>query len=479
MRSKKILAALLAVSSLLSLSACGSSNNPSGSTSSSTSSAAADTTVNDDIDNPVDVSDISISGGLTDADKIEPADLLYLGNYDITTAGDVKPAYKYFQENYGCNIEVTIVASNAIAERLTTMMSSGESPDLVDYQTNTFPLMMSKNMYTPLEDYMDMSAPQWSGLENYINKYKWAGHNYYYPWSYNVSTQWLIYNRGLFEELAIDDPKDLYDQGKWDWDAFKNCMQKFVDSGEGRTGVYGQLGTALFDTTGTPLVSIAEDGTLQANFVNPDIERAANFYQDLKSGGLCKYPEGDYIDISEDPITSGLSAFQAMQEWIITNYSKKMVKDTSLDIFFIPFPRDPEADKYYMGMSTFGYLVPSGSQHVEQAAVFINCCRLSKTDESLKVTTKESTMKNKKYTEEQYEFLMSFQEVENFDPIVDEPYGLDDATTTIIQEMLHDVSFPADDGEDESWTMMREANNPSIQAQVDYYNDLIKEGNNS
>lgn len=33
---------------------------------------------------------------------------------------------------------------------------------------------MSKNMYTPLEEYMNMSAPQWAGVESYINQYKWG-----------------------------------------------------------------------------------------------------------------------------------------------------------------------------------------------------------------------------------------------------------------------------------------------------------------
>lgn len=472
MKTKRIIAALLAVSTLVSLSACSS-----GQTASQQDvSSGSESSIDDDERNPVDVSDLELSG-LTQEEEIEPVELQYLGVYNLTTAGDVKPAYKYFTENYGCTIKPTVVGSGALAQRLTAMISSGESPDLVDYATNTFPLMMSKNMYTPLEDYMDLSAPQWSGLESYINKYKWAGHNYYYPWSYNVSTQWLIYNRGLFSELQIPDPKELYDNGEWDWDAFKSCMQDFVDSEDGRTGLYGQLGTAIFDTTGTPLISISEDGTLQSNFQDPNIERAASFYQDLKREELCKYATGDYIDISEEPIVNGLSAFQGMQEWIITNYAHKMQKDESLDIFFIPFPRDPDADKYYMGMSTFGYLVPAGSKNAKQAAVFINCCRLSKTDPALKATTTESIMKDKGYTEEQFEFLISFQEVENFDAVVDEPYGLDDATADIINTMLHDVAFPSDSGEDQSWTQMREANAGAIQAQVDNYNELIKQSN--
>ena len=477
---KRIFAGLMAGATALSLAAC-SSADTSGATNANDSANASttETTIDDEIENPVDIGDISIDAG----DEVEPAELEYLGCYDITTAGDVKPAYKYFSANYDCTIKCTIVSSLQILEKLTTAISSGDSPDLVDYADNTFPLIMSKNMYTPLDDYMDLSAPQWSGLEDYINKYKWNGKNYYYPWAYNVSPYFLIYNRGLYEELGIDDPKELYDEGNWTWDTMTDCIRKFIDSdvdGE-RTGLYGATAyaaQAFIDTTGTPLISIGDDGKLVSNFNNANVDRAANFMQNLKKEGLAKFPE-DMIDVSEEPIKGGTAAFQAMGEWIITNYARAMSKDDTLDIFFVPFPRDSEADEYYYSMTAFGYLVPAGSEHAKQASVFINCCRLSNTDEELKATTKESIMKNKKYTDEMYEFLMSFKNVTNFNAVVDEPYGLDETTGQIIKDMLGNTMFELDNETyaGQSWTQMREANLGAIEKQISYYNGLITSGN--
>lgn len=168
-----------------------------------------------------------------------------------------------------------------------------------------------------------------------------------------------------------------------------------------------------------------------------------------------------------------------MGEWIITNYAKKMKKDDSLDIFFVPIPRDPEADNYYYSMSAFGYLVPAGSKNAKQASVFINCCRLSNTDEDLKATTKESIMKNKKYTDEQYDFLYSFKDVSNFNAVVDEPYGLDETTGQIIKDILGNTLFDlqSETYAGQSWTQMREANIGSINKQIEYYNGLISSGN--
>ena len=472
---KRIFAGLMAGTTALSFAAC--TTESSSSTSSSTESANSTyfTTIDDEIENPVSIDNISIDAG----DKVDPAELIYLGCYDITTAGDVKPAYKYFSANYDCTIKCTIVGSLQILEKLTTAISSGDSPDLVDYADSTFPLIMSKNMYTPLDEYMDLSAPQWSGLEEYINNYRWNGNNYYYPWAYNVSPYFLVYNRGLYEELGIDDPKELYDEGNWTWDTMTDCIRKFIDSdvnGE-RTGLYGATAYAaqsIINSTGTPLISVGDDGKLVGNFDNANVDRAANFMQSLKKEGLASFQEG-VIDVDTVPIKDGTAAFQAMGEWIISGYARDMTKDDTLDYFFVPFPRDPSADDYYYSMTTFGYLVPAGSKYAKQASVFINCCRLSNTDEDLKATTKESIMKNKKYTDEMYDFLISFKEINNFKAVVDEPYGLDETTGQIIKDILGNTLFDLQNETyaGQSWTQMREANIGAINKQIDYYNGLL------
>ncbi len=471
---KRILAGVLAGATAVSMAACSNGTTDSNTTS-STSSGSTETTIDDEIENPVSVGDISIDAG----EEVEPAELQYLGCYDITTAGDVKPAYKYFSENYGCTITCTIVGSLQIQEKLTTAISSGESPDLVDYADNTFPLLMSKNMYSPLDEYMDMSAPQWTGLEQYVNKYEWGGKKYYYPWAYNVSPNFLVYNRAVFEQIGIDDPKELYDKGEWTWDTMTDCIRKFIDSDAdgNRTGLYGATAysaQSIINSTGTALISVGDDGKLVQNFSNANVDRAANFMQTLKKEGLASFQEG-VIDVDTTPIKEGTAAFQGMGEWIISGYARLMQKDDSLDYFFVPFPRDPEADEYYYSLSTFGYLVPAGSKYAKQATVFINCCRLSNTDEGLKATTKDSIMRSKKYTDEMYEFLMSFKNINNFHAVVDNPYGLDETTGQIIKDVLGNTLFEmySEQYEGQSWTQMREASLGTINKQIEYYNGLL------
>ena len=130
-------------------------------------------------------------------------------------------------------------------------------------------------------------------------------------------------------------------------------------------------------------------------------------------------------------------------------------------------------------MNAFGYLVPAGAKHVEQATVFINCCRLSKTDEALIETTKESIMKDKEYTEEQYDFLVGFENIADYNGVVDEPYGMDTESADVLRQMIDNVVFTMGDTElnAKSWTQMREENSGVINAQVEYYNGLITNSN--
>lgn len=123
---KRIMAGIIAGATVVSMAAC--SN---GTTDGTSTSSDTETTIDDEIENPVSVGDISIDAG----EQVEPAELEYLGGYDITTAGDVKPAYKYFSENYGCTIKCTLVGSGQIQEKLTTAISSGESRTLLTIQT--------------------------------------------------------------------------------------------------------------------------------------------------------------------------------------------------------------------------------------------------------------------------------------------------------------------------------------------------------
>ncbi len=496
MNLKKIVCGALCAAMVLSLCACEETAPESGVSAPNTSvTTATTTTIDDDIENPVDVGGIDISPADFSSVELETPVLHYMGNYDVTKAADIKPAWKLYEQTYAADyydaaqekyiypdgaekpIVVEVVAYNQIMETLTARIQSDDSPDLVDKQSNSYPYFMSKNCYEDLTPYMDMSAPQWVNLQGYVDRYTYNGKHYYYPWNYDVSPEWLYYNRGLFEDYDIPDPAEQWKNGEWTWDTFLSACETFVskasNAGNDRAlGVYGSFLTDNFiASTGTMLIGLDENGKFVNNMKNADVERAATWLeQNLRRPGLAMIDYyAEYNNIAEAPIVNGLAAFQSMGGWLFTNYCKN---SPDSDIFLVPFPRDPNADNYYYRTSTFGYLVPKGAKNVQGAACFINCCRLSTTNEELIETTKQSLMKSKKYSEEEYDFMQQFKQVENFATVVDENYCFNTDISDQLQVMLINAGMDQSDSQ-QTWTQMVESFLPIIDGAIADYNAMI------
>lgn len=493
-KMKQALSVVLCAAMALSVCGCEESAPSSGSPVSNVT-AATTTTIDDDIENPVDVGNINVSPADFTSVELETPVLHYLGCYDVTKAADIKPSWKLYEQTYAGDyynaetdsyiypdgaekpIVCEIVGSAQILETLTARIQSDDSPDLVDKAENTYPYMMSKNSYEDLTPYMDMSAPQWVDLQPYIDRYEYNGKHYYYPWCYDVSPQWLIYNRGLFEDYDIPDPAEQWKNNEWTWDTFLAAVESFVskanNAGNDRAiGVYGAYLTDNFiASTGAMLIGLDENGKFVNNMKSTEVERAVTWLeQNLRRPGLARIDYyGEYINISEVPVVNGLAAFQAMGGWVFTNYCKNYPDS---DIFLVPFPRDPNADDYYYRTSTFGYLVPKGAKNVQGACCFINCCRLSTTNEELIETTKQSMMKSKKYSEEEYDFMQQFKYVENFATVVDENYCFDTDTSAELQNILTNAGMDQS-AEQQSWTQMTESFLPVINGAISDYNAMI------
>ncbi len=452
--SKSIISAAICVSLALGLTACeeeapNSVNSSSSSGITTPSTTTTTNTLDDDIANPVDI------GEFVDETKtLENPNLVYFSHYDARVAGDIKPGVKLFEETYGGKIDYIQVAWDARIERLQTLIASGDSPDLVDKDDLTYPSLISKNVYEDLTNYIDLTAPQWDGLQDLISSYEWKGKLYYYPFTINALPTCLIYNKTTLDKYSLDDPKEMYDKNEWTWDSFAKIMRDFVEANPDAVGgVYGLLGTNIIITTGTPLFG-TEDGMIVNNINNKNVERAALYLEGLRREKLAVRGDGMWSNETA-PLTQGNVAFLGVGQYKITDYSVLTLK-TGTEYGFVPYPRDPEADKYYYGTQNFGYMVPKGSKNVEGAAAFIDIMRQCNTDPELLAIQKESIMKDKHYSEETYEFLSSFNNIENFDMVADIYGGFGSEFTTLIDDILINLAF--EQGENQkSWTQLRDS----------------------
>lgn len=272
--SRKILSAVLCATMILGMTACKEG-------SSSPAATTTSNTLDDDVNNPVDVSEFVEA----EAPALENPDLVYFGFYDMRVAGDIKPCVKLYEETYGGTIDYQQVGWGERLDKLQTLISTGSSPDLVDKENLTFPYLMNKNVYKDMTEYFEpyMSEPQWTeGYKELIERFSWKGAHYFYPFTVNALPNCMIYNADLFTTLGLENPLELYKEDKWDWNSFKSIMVEFMRKHpDAIGGVYGILGSDIILSTGLPLISI-NDGKVTNNMSNPTIDRAANFLMELR-----------------------------------------------------------------------------------------------------------------------------------------------------------------------------------------------------
>lgn len=448
---KKIVSLILCASIVMGLTAC---KEESGGSSNITPSITTSNTLDDDIRNPVNIEEFV---DVEEADTLENPNLVYLGYYDFRVAGDIKPAVKLFEETYGGTIDYQQIPWAGRIEKLQTLISSGDSPDLVDKEDMTFPYMMSKNVYRDMTEYFEkyMDEPHWTeGYKELIERFAWNGKHYYYPWTVNALPNCLIYNADVFETLGIEDPKNLYDRGEWDWNSFKATMTEFMNkNSEAEGGVYGILSSEIFITTGVPLISI-DDGKVTNNLNNANIDRAADFLMELRKEGFTKN-----LGIESDPLATSKMAFLGVGGWKLADFCKNNSDQT---FGFVPYPRDPLADKYYYNTTTFSYMVPSGSPNPEGSAAFINIIRKCQVDPELQAVVNQSVMNDMQYSQEQFDFMKLFENIDNYDMVLEGYGGFGNELSDIISDMLTNIAFESE--ENASWTQLRTQQEGAIDA---------------
>lgn len=396
--------------------------------------------------------------------------ITWLGYYNLSEDGSSSEQYKIFtSELYGGEIEYINSASGlAYFEKLGTLITSDSSPDIVRYEWLSYPNGMSKNMYEPLDDYIDMDSPLWSGMKGSIEDFAYRGKHYYYP--YRITTNYALnYNRAALEKYALTDPYDLYMDGNWTWDTFRDLLIAWCEAEEGNIGYAGEGGMSFIATTGTSLIDVRPDGTIINNITSSNVLRAMDFCQDLYRQKLTYQGElGDWVSPQLWARNSERLLFLGMNpEWTYSAAAAEIQNPSGVenDIFgvpsdfaFVPFPRDPSSDSYNIAYDTFGYMVAKGAPNLKGAVDWIYLNRVYQTDEGLLSTARENAIHPTpiyftagKYEgserwqlvwdERQYDLWQDMMDPAKFNFSFDDCWGFNDMMETACNTLLFDPMF--------------------------------------
>jgi multiple sugar transport system substrate-binding protein len=451
---KRLFAGLMAVTMTFALGACSGSSDSSSDSSEDRTKDADEVEVADLGDKYAN--DVDISG----------QEIVWLSYYDInpSTNQDRSVALTLFEDTYGGKIKYVQTTSATKFDDLANMILADSQVDMFPYEWDSLPNGVSKNQYDPLDDYIDLDDDLWSDMKDVADSFVYQGKHYVIP--YCISDPVMIqYSRELMQEEGLDDPYELYQEGKWDWDSFLSMMQTFVknaDDGEERYGINGWFGQAVVQSTGKTIVSY--DGTTFSNNINDSqIEKAEQLLQQIASENLYDPTWKSYFP--ED----GLTLFYAMGgTWSL---GESNGKNPDGDIMIVPFPKDPDADAYYACANYGAKMLVKGSKYPEAVATYIKCERIAQVEEEYKEATKAKdliqTQNSKgevvKYiTEEQYDAYMGYVE-NDIVPVFDYGFGMgsrmygDGDYTYETRGVMNNLMEALLNGEVSTWAELREA----------------------
>jgi multiple sugar transport system substrate-binding protein len=272
-----------------------------------------------------------------------------------------------FRETHpNINVEVMTIPFAEYQQKLTIMQASKTAPDVVWLAERMIPQFITAGHLLDISFLKDDADYKFDDIfPSTLDLVTKDGGIYGIPFSTPPSM--LYYNKTLFEAKGLPTPKELYLQGKWNFDEFLKAAKALTDSAQGiygtnfvRSGGWNNWPDVLqtvFNAYGAELFS--EDGT--AFMMNsPEGEQALQFFADMMFKDEIHPKPGDQTTFDTGKI--------AMQKELFSYMGKaKAITDFEWDI--APLPAGPYGPGTTIGYAA--YTIMKDTKHPEEAAEFL------------------------------------------------------------------------------------------------------------
>lgn len=317
------------------------------------------------IDKPASsVSEIAFSVPENISQTERSSEITYFGSRDISSVSEL------YSKNSGGTVIVEHAGGSGYIDALSEKISADDSPDLCDKVDNTFPYLISMNLYEDLTNYIDITSPQWADYTDIVERYSFKGGRYFYPTTVKVMPQFLIYVKTKYVQSGnLPDPEKQWLKNEWTWNEFSQGATGILESPFGSEKIMisgGEVFDNFFATYGEPI--FYQNGNRFSN--NLESGYAYWLYDFLMSF------EMKYINITDAEREMAGAVFLSGDESTLAELRK-----TDLTVGVVPYPRCEHVDEYYCKAVAEGFLVPKGAKNIQSAASFINSSRISDASE--------------------------------------------------------------------------------------------------
>lgn len=458
--TKRILAGTLALSMVMPLVACGDD-----------SSKQTVTTPH------VDQVTVPVAEDTQTIEKLPEGEntLEWFGFWDInpSAGNDRDVALTLFEDQYGGKINYNQTTWETQYDDLANAILASKGPDFVIYNTLAFPQQTLKEFYQPIDSIVDFEQPLWTDVARLADTFVINGDHYVAPLSV-PSTSTMFYDRTAIEENGLDDPWELYLNGEWNWNNWRDLMHEWVEGAPEdvtRYGVNGWFMPHFVNQTGKTLV-INNNGRFESNLYDPDIERAQTFLYNIAKEGLI---ENYWYGTAKNCFDTGTTLFYAMGTWAAEGANGP---DEDDDWGVVPMPADPNATEKYVTSDIFSYMWVVDSTAEKPMKAWLECNRIAQTDEQYKDINKQKWFANNPNWNEQMYEGMNCVYSSDYVPVFELANGISqNMADNIISPLYTEVANVSEDGAQNTWAQVREKYEMAAMAEINEINTALDELN--
>lgn len=405
----------------------------------------------------------------------------WLAHYDINPADGkaASPALSLFQQKYGGKVESKISTYETRYDDLATAVMSGQSPDFFPADDmDTFPKGAIKNQFDPIDDYIDLSSDLWANTKDIADTFSING-KHYIAVIQPTPSYVCFYNKTTIEDAGFDQPAELFENGEWDWNVFEQMCNDFTNADEDMYALDGYwYNKAISESCGVPMITM-QDGKLVQNMSDPEIEKIQTRMYELEKNEVV-FPRCDNNwktrgnGETGDGLGSGKTLFIPVGIWAIEDAPEKtkLFGDISSgEVMFVPMPKNPDSDTYYISSRVNGYNLCHNAPNPEGFAAYMDCVKTAADSDVASEIFAEQLKDDYKWTDELIEMRKKVYAMAMENPVFDIQEGVSADLKTIMQDVSQATMITG--GDSMTWTECRTSNEGSVKYLINEANDAM------
>ncbi len=405
-KGSRAIALLLAAVTAVSLTGCGTGTGDSSNTSEGQSGGVTSGVSQGD---PAVSGSEPVSEGFADRTVSDPNITVFIPYAIPEVMEEVTiPAY---EAKYGG--KVTVVDSEwAIRHtKLSQLIQSGDAPDVVSVYSGDMPNMALKGLLEPLDGLTDFENDLYS---QEVNDTSFMFGSSHYAVSNSISPNMILYNKTMFKNAALDDPYELYQEGKWDWNTFRQAALDLTQDTDfdGNADIWG-FGTwqdAIFPMSNGVNILEMEDGSPVLKIDDPQVIAGLQLYYEMFNNDIS-------IQVDHFQWFEGFRDKKVGMIFIEGHVqAERLIEEGQFsdEMGLVPFPKGPDAEKYVTYGTATGWGMGLGSGNSEASMAFIEMYITDLASDNAALGSEE----NAPLSKECYDLVLEMRNSDDFEVMI-------------------------------------------------------------